>query len=497
MDTNHSKSPIQEPSKPLEIKLQNPNSSSEPTATQSVAPATAAPVTGAPAAVNNSKDIPTTAAKAAPPPSTSDAVDTVFIPSYSRWFSWNGIHDCETRFLPEFFDGKSPSKNPRVYKYYRNSIITRYRENSTAKISFTEARKSIIGDVGSVRRVFDFLEAWGLINYNGSTSKIPLKWDEKETKSSTASNSSNHVNEQAANPDFIATKKRLCSGCKSVCSIACFVSDKFGLTLCARCYVRGNYRVGVSSSDFKRVEINEEIKADWTDKETLHLLEAAMHYGDDWKKISEHVGGGRSERECVNRFIKLPFGEQFVAGHPDSVDDDADVIEDESPAKRMRFNPLADASNPIMAQAAFLSAIVGVNVAETTAQSAIAALSKEVNEKGCLKAMACIERDERDMERAISHITNVQMKEIQEKILKFEEVDLQMEKEWQQLHQMKNLLFADQLTLIFNKPATTTTTKIATTNNDVVTVTAAAANNGGGESSSSTKEEEEEEINAA
>lgn len=45
------------------------------------------------------------------------------------------------------------------------------------------------------------------------------------------------------------------------------------------------------------------------------------------------------------------------------------------------------------------------------------------------------------------------MKEIQEKIARFEEFDFQMEKKSQQLDQMKNLLFADQLTLLFNKTA--------------------------------------------
>ncbi|KAH7861323.1 hypothetical protein Vadar_024599 [Vaccinium darrowii] len=220
-----------------------------------------------------------------------------------RWFSFNNIHECELRFLPEFFDGRSPSKNPRVYKYYRNSIIKKYRENPTAKITFTEARKTIIGDVGSVRRIFDFLDTWGLINYSPSpASKLPLKWDDKETKSITALLQGT---EPAANvAECMVPKKKLCSGCKSVCSIACFASDKYDLTLCARCYVRGNYRVGVSSSDFRRVEINEDVKTDWSEKEILLLLEATMHYGDDRKKVAEYVGG-RSEMECVTRFFSM------------------------------------------------------------------------------------------------------------------------------------------------------------------------------------------------
>lgn len=141
---------------------------------------------------------------------------------------------------------------------------------------------------------------------------------------------------------------------------------QFDLTLCARCYVRGNYRVGVNSSDFRRVEISEDTKAGWSDKETLHLLEAVLHYGDDWKKVSEHVGS-RNEKECVAHFIKLSFGEQFL-GHASSGDTDSKFsqaknqneaecgqnnIGSSSRSKKMRLTPLSDASNPIMAQVDF------------------------------------------------------------------------------------------------------------------------------------------------
>lgn len=45
----------------------------------------------------------------------------------------------------------------------------------------------------------------------------------------------------------------------------------------------------------------------------------------------------------------------------------------------------------------------------------------------------------------------VQIKEIEEKISEFEEIESQTEKEWQQLQQLQNLLFADQLNLILSK----------------------------------------------
>ena len=149
---------------------------------------------------------------------------------------------------------------------------------------------------------------------------------------------------------------------------------QYDLVLCARCYVRGNYRVGVSSTEFRRVEISEQVKTDWTDKETLLLLEAVMHYGDDWKRVAEHVGG-RTEKECVARFIKLPFGEQFVEPADQDVEDcasyqikgrtngDSGI---EPPAKRQHLTPLADASNPIMAQVFLLAGVGSVSYTHLT-----------------------------------------------------------------------------------------------------------------------------------
>ncbi|KAG7573503.1 SWIRM domain [Arabidopsis suecica] len=418
------------------------------------------------------------------PPSSSSDIDTIYVPSYSRWFSWTDINDCEVRSLPEFFDSRSSSKNPKFYLYLRNSIIKQYRDDHPRKISFTDVRRTLVSDVVSIRRVFDFLDSWGLINYTSSASAKPLKWDEKEAGKSAgdaASEPSTTVKE---------TAKRICNGCKSICSIACFACDKYDLTLCARCYVRSNYRVGINSSEFKRVEISEESKIQWSEKEILLLLEAVMHYGDDWKKVAPHVTG-RTEKDCVSQFVKLPFGEQFVkesdfedgleafdqikgSAIPESEGIDKDGF---SPNKRMKLTPLADASNPIMAQAAFLSALAGTKVAEAAARAAVTALSdvdeadknasgdpnrQETNaapsgettrndsERAWADAKSLIEKEEQEVEVAIKETVEVEMKKIRDRIVHFEKLDLEMERSRKQLEEMKNLLFVDQLNIFFH-----------------------------------------------
>lgn len=70
--------------------------------------------------------------------------------------------------MREFFDGSSFSRNPRVYKEYRDFIINKYREDASRRLTFTEVRRSLVGDVGSIHRVFLFLDRWGLINFSTS-----------------------------------------------------------------------------------------------------------------------------------------------------------------------------------------------------------------------------------------------------------------------------------------------------------------------------------------
>jgi len=140
-----------------------------------------------------------------------------------------------------------------------------------------------------------------LINYHPSSSlSKPLKWEDKDAKPDAASNSTESPSLVPANE-----AKRI----RSVC-MACFACDKNNMTLCARCFIRGNYRIGMSNTEFKRVEISEETKNEWTEEETLNLLEAITNFGDDWKRVAHQVVG-RTDKECVARFLELPFGDQL------------------------------------------------------------------------------------------------------------------------------------------------------------------------------------------
>lgn len=62
----------------------------------------------------------------------------------AAWFSLDQIHEIEKDSLPEFFNGRFPSKTPAVYKEYRNFMILLYRQypqaylTATSKLTLTQ-----------------------------------------------------------------------------------------------------------------------------------------------------------------------------------------------------------------------------------------------------------------------------------------------------------------------------------------------------------------------
>src|SRR6266511_5428905 len=92
----------------------------------------------------------------------------IVIPSYAAWFDMAKIHNIEKKSLPEFFNKKNKSKNPTVYKEYRDFIINAYRLNPSEYLTVTACRRNLAGDVCAIIRVHAFLEQWGIINYQVS-----------------------------------------------------------------------------------------------------------------------------------------------------------------------------------------------------------------------------------------------------------------------------------------------------------------------------------------
>jgi SWI/SNF related-matrix-associated actin-dependent regulator of chromatin subfamily C len=137
----------------------------------------------------------------------------------AAWFSYDSTHDTERRLLPDFFEGEasaaSGSRGPDAYKYYRNTLVRRFRSRPGRRLTLTEARRGLVGDVGSIRRVFDFLEEWGLINYGAL---LPGSKQAKEKREEAAP--------QTGFPAWATAPKKLCTRCRTVCGLAYFICEK-------------------------------------------------------------------------------------------------------------------------------------------------------------------------------------------------------------------------------------------------------------------------------
>lgn len=91
------------------------------------------------------------------------------------WFSWTKIHTLELKGLPEFFSGKTPGMTPDLYKEYRNVIIKKYRENLGQLVTAADVQELLSGgDEKTISRVLEFLDHWGLINYQAPEEFLPV-----------------------------------------------------------------------------------------------------------------------------------------------------------------------------------------------------------------------------------------------------------------------------------------------------------------------------------
>jgi SWI/SNF related-matrix-associated actin-dependent regulator of chromatin subfamily C len=94
-----------------------------------------------------------------------DQNHAIILPSYSAWFDMAAIHNIEKKALPEFFNNRNRSKTPAVYKDYRDFMVNTYRLNPAEYLTVTACRRNLAGDVCAIMRVHQFLEQWGLVNY--------------------------------------------------------------------------------------------------------------------------------------------------------------------------------------------------------------------------------------------------------------------------------------------------------------------------------------------
>ncbi|KAJ8395209.1 hypothetical protein AAFF_G00034110 [Aldrovandia affinis] len=293
----------------------------------------------------------------------------IIIPSYASWFDYNCIHQIERRALPEFFNGKNKSKSPEIYLAYRNFMIDTYRLNPQEYLTSTSCRRNLTGDVCAVMRVHAFLEQWGLVNYQVDAESRPLPMGPPPTP---------HFNVLADTPSGLMPLHHRPSQVSASQQMLNFPEkgrekpselQNFGLR--TDIYTKKNPKSKGASAG-----------RDWTEQETLLLLEALEMYKDDWNKVSEHVGS-RTQDECILHFLRLPIEDPYLE------DTDASL----GPLAYQPI-PFSQSGNPVMSTVAFLASVVDPRVAAAAAKAALEEFSRV--------------REEVPLEMVESHVRKVQ-----------------------------------------------------------------------------------------
>ncbi|XP_037946414.1 SWI/SNF complex subunit SMARCC2 isoform X2 [Teleopsis dalmanni] len=312
----------------------------------------------------------------------------IIVPSYSAWFDYNSIHVIEKRAMPEFFNSKNKSKTPEIYMAYRNFMIDTYRLNPTEYLTSTACRRNLAGDVCAIMRVHAFLEQWGLINYQIDAELRPTPMGPPPTSHfhilSDTPSGLQSINPQKTQQPSAAKvlldldKKPIIKDGKE----GSVEADKptTGITIKTEALENGSTPQSCSQFGLKLDQYAKKPAAmknrtaasmsrEWTDQETLLLLEGLEMHKDDWNKVCEHVGT-RTQDECILHFLRLPIEDPYL-------EDDGGFL---GPLGCQPI-PFSKSGNPIMSTVAFLASVVDPRVAAAAAKAAMeefAAIKDEV-----------------------------------------------------------------------------------------------------------------------
>ncbi|KAG7264409.1 hypothetical protein CRUP_014318 [Coryphaenoides rupestris] len=358
----------------------------------------------------------------------------IIIPSYAAWFDYNS------------------------YLAYRNFMIDTYRLNP--------------------QEVHAFLEQWGLINYQVDSESRPTPMGPPPTS---------HFHVLADTPSSLVPLQPKASQPPAAQQMLTFpdkVKDKpadlqnFGLRTDMYSKKSGSVKSKSSASSMR----------DWTEQETLLLLEGLEMYKDDWNKVSEHVGS-RTQDECILHFLRLPIEDPYLE----------DTTTSTLGPLAYQPVPFSQAGNPVMSTVAFLASVVDPRVASAAAKSALEEFSrmkeevpaalveahvrrekegKEASEDGAREAesegerKAKVERDvgegnlataaasalaaaavkakhlaaveERKIKSLVALLVETQMKKLEIKLRHFEELETIMDREREALEYQRQQLLADR-----------------------------------------------------
>ncbi|KAF7052883.1 hypothetical protein CFC21_060907 [Triticum aestivum] len=467
------------------------------------------------------------------------------VPKHSDWFSPGAVHRLERQVVPHFFTGKSPGHTPEKFIMLRNKIIAKYLENPGKRLAFAECQGFVVntGELYDLSRIVRFLDTWGIINYLAvglvhrglrvaasllieepagelqlltaplksidglvlfDRPKCSLQADDISSLASSSSNS--EVVDFDAGAEFTELEGKIrerlsesyCSYCsQSLRSLHYQLQKEADIAICSDCFHDARYVIGHSCLDFQRVDGakdgSENEGDNWTDQETLLMLEGIEKHKDNWNSIADHVGT-KSKAQCIYHFIRLPVEDSLLEnievpdasmpfrpqsnGYPHS--DSNGSTSGNLPQSIQHGNelPFISSSNPVMSLVAFLASAIGPRIAASCASAALSALTRDDDPRvhgahpnfcghngasssislenvkhatlcglsaAAIKSKLFADQEEREIQRLVATVINHQLKRLELKLKQFAEVETLVLKECEQVERAKQRISAGRI----------------------------------------------------
>lgn len=232
--------------------------------------------------------------------------------------------------------------------------------NPTEYLTSTACRRNLAGDVCAIMRVHAFLEQWGLINYQVDSDSRPTPIGPPPTS---------HFHVLSDTPSGLQPVNPVKTPQPSAAKLVLDLDKKDKereIKKESAGELGSNFGLKLDQYAKKPAALKNKsaagITRDWTDQETLLLLEALELYKDDWNKVCEHVGT-RTQDECILHFLRLPIEDPYL--------EDPEAGGGALGPLAYQPIPFSKAGNPIMSTVAFLASVVDPRVAAAAARAAM------------------------------------------------------------------------------------------------------------------------------
>lgn len=221
-------------------------------------------------------------------------------------FSFDSVDPREIEYMPDFFasDPIPNSKTAQDYIRIRNFIVNLYESNPFVYLSATECRKKLSGEVQSTLKVFGFLDAFNVINFNvrsdcrPSINNICILHTNKDSKSLLKLSSTNE--EENSSTTSTTPHQTTASGDEEKISEKRMTTDIDNTT---------------SNNDIDTIL---EEPQEWSVKMDNTLRHSVIPHKGDWVAIAEEINNEivdseyediwkPTPQECLSHFLTLPL----------------------------------------------------------------------------------------------------------------------------------------------------------------------------------------------